>query len=35
VSPQLAEFGRRVLSDGSIAEAIKQIGIEDPDMASA
>jgi hypothetical protein len=34
VSAELAEFVHRVLTDGTFAEAVRQIGIEDPDMAS-
>lgn len=34
VLPELREFGHRVLTDGSYAEAVEQLGIEDPEIAT-
>jgi hypothetical protein len=34
VSAELGELVRRVLSDGTYAQAVEQIGREDPDLAT-
>ncbi len=34
ISPELAEFVRRVLTDGTYEQAVEQIGREDPDLAT-
>lgn len=34
VSAELAELVRRVLSDGTYAQAVEQIALEDPDLAT-